>query len=89
MPKGVERLTSPRTLREFVVNSTGGKYGTKACKVEGLRQLNHLHGTLRIRGLGNVTDVEEAESSDLEKKKNIVGLDLRFDKEEEAATWDK
>ncbi|KAH9669968.1 hypothetical protein KPL70_022008 [Citrus sinensis] len=84
LPKGLERLTSLRTLREFVVSSTGGKYGTKACMVEGLRQLNHLRGTLRMRGLGNVTDVEEAEKADLEKKKNIVGLELRFDKEEDA-----
>ncbi|KAH9668926.1 hypothetical protein KPL70_021580 [Citrus sinensis] len=81
MPKGIERLTSLRTLSEFVVVNGSGKYGSKACNLEGLRYLNHLRGSLKIRGLGNVTDIDEAKSAHLDKKKNLVVLILRFNKE--------
>ncbi|KDO39602.1 hypothetical protein CISIN_1g042336mg [Citrus sinensis] len=78
MPKGIERLTCLRTLSEFVVVSRSDKYGNKACNLGGLRQLNHLRGSLRIRGLRNVTDVHEAKIVELEKKKNLLHLSLSF-----------
>lgn len=86
MPKGFERLTCLRTLTEFVVS--GGKYSGKACNIEGLRHLNHLGGVFRITGLGNVTDVDEAENAELEKKRNVVDLGLWFDKDEEGEEAD-
>ncbi|KAH9718585.1 hypothetical protein KPL71_022280 [Citrus sinensis] len=79
MPKGIERLTCLRTLRELVVSRKG-------CNLGGLRHLNHLRGSFRIRGLGNVTHVDEAKNSELDKKKNLVCLELWFDREEEEAT---
>ncbi|KAH9751253.1 hypothetical protein KPL71_014218 [Citrus sinensis] len=86
MPKGFERLTCLRTLTVFVVS--GGKYSGKACNIEGLRHLNHLGGVFRITGLGNVTDVDEAENAELEKKRNVVDLGLWFDKDEEGEEAD-
>ncbi|KAH9717486.1 hypothetical protein KPL71_021832 [Citrus sinensis] len=84
MPKGIEKLTSLRTLSEFVVASGGGRYGSEACKLEGLRHLNHLRGSLTVRGLGNVADVDEVKNAHLEKKKNLVRLILRFKDTDEA-----
>ncbi|XP_024039350.1 putative disease resistance protein RGA3 [Citrus clementina] len=83
MPKGMGSLTGLRTLSEFVAVSGGGKYGSKACNLDGLRHMNHLRGSLKIRGLGNVTDVDGAKNAELEKKKNLISLELEFDKEEE------
>lgn len=64
------------------------KYSSKACNIERLRQLNHLRGVFRITGLGNVTDVDEAENAELEKKRNVVDLGLWFDKDEEGEEAD-
>ncbi|KAJ4719014.1 Disease resistance protein [Melia azedarach] len=77
MPKGIERLTGLRSLAEFVV-SGDGQYGGKACNIGSLKHLNHLRGSLQIRGLGNVIDVEEARKAELEKKKNLSSLTLLF-----------
>lgn len=82
MPKGIERLTCLRTLSEFVVSGRG-KYGNKACNLEGMRDLNNLRGSLIIRGLGNVTSIDEAKTTNLDKKKNLVHLELRFNKEKD------
>lgn len=83
MPRGIERLTCLRTLSEFVVSRSGGKYGSKASNLEGLRHLNHLRGFLAIVGLGNVKDVDEAKNAELEKKKNLFRLELWFNNKEE------
>ncbi|KDO57002.1 hypothetical protein CISIN_1g042509mg [Citrus sinensis] len=83
LPRGIERLTCLRTLSEFVVSRSGGKYGSKASNLEGLRHLNHLRGFLAIVGLGNVKDVDEAKNAELEKKKNLFRLELWFNNKEE------
>ncbi|KAL4621619.1 hypothetical protein ACB092_06G242200 [Castanea dentata] len=74
-PRGIGRLTSLRTLRYFFVS---GKDDTKGCKLEELKNLNYLQGTLEIRGLGNVTNVTEAENAQLKKKKYLHDLNLYF-----------
>ena len=76
----------------FTLARVGGKYSSKACNLEGLRNLNHLRRFLQIRGLGNVTDADEAKNAHLEKKKNLVHLILDFTKREdedyeEAPMW--
>ncbi|GAY62610.1 hypothetical protein CUMW_219210, partial [Citrus unshiu] len=83
VPNGFERLTSLRTLSGFTLARVGGKYSSKACNLEGLRNLNHLRRFLQIRGLGNVTDADEAKNAHLEKKKNLVHLILDFEDEDE------
>ena len=67
----------------FTLARVGGKYSSKACNLEGLRNLNHLRRFLQIRGLGNVTDADEAKNAHLEKKKNLVHLILDFEDEDE------
>ncbi|KAH9717459.1 hypothetical protein KPL71_021822 [Citrus sinensis] len=92
VPNGFERLTGLRTLSGFTVARVDGEYSSKACNLEGLGNLNHLRGFLRICGLGNVTAADEAKNAHLEKKKNLVHLILDFTKREdedyeEAPMW--
>ncbi|XP_031247373.1 putative disease resistance protein RGA3 [Pistacia vera] len=79
IPKGIKRLTALRTLSKFVV-SGGGDHDSKACMLEGLKNLNHLEGSLEITGLGNLTNVSEAEMKEvLKNKENLTILSLNFD----------
>ncbi|KAL9459551.1 hypothetical protein AB3S75_002868 [Citrus x aurantiifolia] len=73
LPQGFGKLVNLRNLSEFIVSRSGG------CKLEDLRQLKHLRGSLKIQGLGNVRDADEAKSAELEKKKNLLDLVLSFD----------
>ncbi|XP_044482939.1 putative disease resistance protein RGA3 [Mangifera indica] len=77
IPKGIQRLSNLRTLRYFVVS---GSNDEKACSLEGLKYLN-LFGELRIKRLGNVSDVEEVKASPLKSHENLVGLGLDFNKD--------
>ncbi|XP_031261127.1 putative disease resistance protein At3g14460 [Pistacia vera] len=80
IPKGIEKLTGLQTLSEFVV-SGGGDDDSKACSLEGIKNLNNLEGSLQIRGLGNVTNVSEGKMKEaLKNKKYITDLKLQFDK---------
>ncbi|KDO36240.1 hypothetical protein CISIN_1g039885mg, partial [Citrus sinensis] len=83
LPHGFGRLVNLRHLSEFVVGITGSRNDSRSrgCKLEVLGQLRHLRGSLRIRGLGNVKDVDEAKSAGLENKMNLLHLGLGFDKE--------
>ena len=80
-PRGTGRLTSLKTLRYFFVS---GKDDNKGCKLEELKNLNHLQGTLEIRGLGNVANVTEAKNAQLKKKKHLRDLNLYFGGENDA-----
>ncbi|KAL9459136.1 hypothetical protein AB3S75_002513 [Citrus x aurantiifolia] len=83
LPHGFGKLENLRHLSEFVVGITGSRNDSRSrgCKLEVLGQLRHLRGSLRIRGLGNVKDVDEAKSAELENKVNLLHLGLWFDKE--------
>ncbi|GKV30467.1 hypothetical protein SLEP1_g39272 [Rubroshorea leprosula] len=74
MPKGLEKLTSLKTLNVFVVTQKGAT-------LSDLGNLNHLRGSLTIRGLGSVRDQREAEKAQLQNKKGITNLTLKFDLE--------
>jgi hypothetical protein len=74
-------LTSLRTLS--CPFSISGKDDSKGCNLGELKNLNHLQGTLQIRGLGNVVDVYEVENAQLKKKIHLRNLDLWFDGEYE------
>ncbi|XP_030972225.1 putative disease resistance protein RGA3 [Quercus lobata] len=75
-PKGIGRLSSLRTLNTFVV---GGIDDIDGCKLGELKNLNHLKGSLTIKRLKNVTDVQEAENAQLKDKKHLRELRLSFD----------
>ncbi|XP_044497262.1 putative disease resistance protein RGA3 [Mangifera indica] len=81
MHKGIEKLTCLRTLIEFVSSSDGSKAcSTLAC----LKDLKHLRGRLKIRGLGNVTNVSEVKRMQiLSNKEHLFYLKLYFDKDGE------
>ncbi|XP_044496670.1 putative disease resistance protein RGA1 isoform X2 [Mangifera indica] len=83
MPKGVEKLTGLRRLSEFVIPG-GGDHDNKACSFEGLKNLNRLEGSLKVRGLGNLTDVSDGKLTNVFKnKEKLDWLDLEFYKSEE------
>ncbi|GAY67770.1 hypothetical protein CUMW_259120 [Citrus unshiu] len=82
MPVGIGRLTGLRTLGEFPVSAGGGVDGRKACRLESLKNLEHLQ-VCGIRRLGDVSDVGEAKRLELDKNKYLSCLRLSFDKEEE------
>ncbi|KAK8551267.1 hypothetical protein V6N12_039915 [Hibiscus sabdariffa] len=77
MPKGMQRLTCLRTLKEVVVSN--GSNGYQAFTLADLSNLSCLRGDLKIRGLGNAADVTEARKAKLHTKKDLVGLTLNFD----------
>ena len=72
-PKGFEKLISLRTLSYFNI---GGKNEREGCKLGELTKLNHLQGTLRIYGLGNMIDVSDDEDARLKMKKYLHCLEL-------------
>ncbi|XP_031254264.1 putative disease resistance protein RGA3 [Pistacia vera] len=80
IPIGIQRLTNLRILREFVLSGGGGN-GDKACSLEGLKYLD-LFEELYIRGLGNISDVNEAKRSKIKNQKNLLHLTLDFRKDE-------
>ena len=81
LPRGIGRLTSLRTLNfPFFIS---GKDDSKGCNLGELKNLNHLRGTLQIKGLGNVVDVYEVENAQLKKKIHLRNLELWFDGEYE------
>ncbi|XVF79267.1 hypothetical protein PTKIN_Ptkin14bG0207700 [Pterospermum kingtungense] len=51
--------------------------------VANLENLNNVQGFLQIRQLGDVRDVEEAKRAGLQNKRDLVGLNLRFGREDE------
>nr|POF10738.1 putative disease resistance protein [Quercus suber] len=53
------------------------------CKLGELKNLVHLKGSLEIKGLENVTDVQEAENAQLKKKIHLRELRLWFGGEAE------
>ena len=82
MVVGIGRLTGLRTLGEFHVSGGGGVDGRKACRLESLKNLEHLQ-VCGIRRLGDVSDVGEAKRLELDKKKYLSYLRLEFDKKKE------
>ncbi|KAJ6417865.1 hypothetical protein OIU84_001281 [Salix udensis] len=76
MPKGIERLTSLRTLDCFIVCG-GGENESKAANLRELKNLDHIKGSLEIRNLrgGGIEDAAEAQ---LKNKKRLRCLELNF-----------
>nr|POF05708.1 putative ribonuclease h protein [Quercus suber] len=70
-----EKLSCLRTLSDFNI---GGKDDGEVCKLRELKNLNQLQGSLRIYGLRNVVDVDEAQIAELKKKTHLSRLVLHF-----------
>ncbi|XP_050275287.1 putative disease resistance protein RGA3 isoform X8 [Quercus robur] len=77
-PRGTGRLSSLTKLGHFFV---GGKDDSQRCGLGELKDLNHLQGTLKIYGLGNVVDACEAKNAELKKKIGLCDLYLYFSEE--------
>uniref|UniRef100_A0A7N2L7N6 Disease resistance protein RGA3 n=2 Tax=Quercus lobata TaxID=97700 RepID=A0A7N2L7N6_QUELO len=76
--RGIRRLSSLPKLSHF---SIGGKDDSQRCELGELKNLNHLQGTLKIYGLGNVVDACEVKNAELKKKIGLYDLDLYFSAE--------
>ncbi|KAK4594997.1 hypothetical protein RGQ29_018652 [Quercus rubra] len=76
-PKGIGKLIGLRTLSEFNI---GDKNDREGCKLGELKNLNQLRGTLKIYGMENVVNVDEAHNAQLKDKIHLRGLVLMFEK---------
>ena len=73
--KGIGKLIGLRTLSHFNV---GDKNDREGCKLGELKNLNQLRGTLKICGMENVVNVDEAHNAQLKDKIHLRGLVLMF-----------
>ncbi|KAJ6354814.1 hypothetical protein OIU77_005421 [Salix suchowensis] len=71
--RGFEGLGCLRELDEFHVSGSG-----EGSNIGGLKNLNHLEGSLRIKWLGDVQDPDEVKKAELKSKKNLTWLGLEF-----------
>ncbi|XP_058107105.1 disease resistance protein RGA2-like isoform X1 [Magnolia sinica] len=76
LPQGIGKLSSLRTLTKFIV---GGD--DEGCKWGELKHLNHLQGSLYIKGLENVRSRDEAREAELNKKQYLHSLTFEYDDE--------
>ncbi|KAK4595009.1 hypothetical protein RGQ29_018661 [Quercus rubra] len=75
-PKGIGKLIGLRTLSKFNI---GDKNDREGCKLGELKNLNQLRGTLKIYGMENVVNVDEAHNAQLKDKIHLSGLVLVFE----------
>jgi hypothetical protein len=73
MPVGIGELKSLQTLTNFVVGKDPGS------KIEGLMNLKFLQGRLCISRLENVLDAEDARRANLNGKKNLDELAMKWE----------
>ncbi|KAJ6373407.1 hypothetical protein OIU76_027698 [Salix suchowensis] len=71
--RGVEGLGCLRELDEFHVSGSG-----EGSTIGGLKNLNHLRGSLSIKWLGDVKDPDEVKKAELKSKIKLTQLDLGF-----------
>ncbi|KAF3952751.1 hypothetical protein CMV_021721 [Castanea mollissima] len=74
-PKGIGKLIGLRTLSIFNISDKDHREG---CKLGDLKNLNQLRGTLRINGMANVVNVDEAQNAQLKDKIHLCRLELSF-----------
>ncbi|XP_050279105.1 putative disease resistance RPP13-like protein 1 isoform X2 [Quercus robur] len=72
MPVGIEKLKNLQTLSNFVVGKDNGS------KIGDLMNLEFLRGRLCISSLENVLDVEDARRANLNGKKNLDALEIKW-----------
>ncbi|KAJ6354873.1 hypothetical protein OIU77_005466 [Salix suchowensis] len=76
--RGFEGLGCLRELDEFHVSGSG-----EGSNIGGLKNLNHLQGSLEIKWLGDVKDPDEVKKAELKSKKNLTRLGLGFSSKRE------
>ncbi|PON84859.1 NB-ARC domain, LRR domain containing protein [Trema orientale] len=74
MPWQIGKLKNLQTLNEFFVGKSNGSAGIKH-----LKELQHLHGELHIRGLENVVDVKDVHEAELKNKKFLSKLIIMWE----------
>ncbi|GAU28247.1 hypothetical protein TSUD_118540 [Trifolium subterraneum] len=72
MPKNIGKLNKLQSLTYFIVEE---QYGSVLKELE---KLNHLHGRIDIKGLGNVIDPADAATANLKDKKYLEELHMKF-----------
>ncbi|RHN65936.1 putative P-loop containing nucleoside triphosphate hydrolase, leucine-rich repeat domain, L [Medicago truncatula] len=72
MPKNMGKLNNLQTLSYFIVEAHNES------DLKDLAKLNHLHGTIHIKGLGNVSDPADAATSNLKDKKYLEEFQMEF-----------
>uniref|UniRef100_A0A7N2LKG9 Disease resistance RPP13-like protein 1 n=1 Tax=Quercus lobata TaxID=97700 RepID=A0A7N2LKG9_QUELO len=72
MPVGIEKLKNLHTLSNFVVGKGSGS------NIGDLMNLEFLRGRLCISSLENVLDVEDARRANLNGKKNLDALEIKW-----------
>lgn len=73
IPNGIGRLINLHTLPVITV-----KRGAWHCNLRDLKDMQNLSGKLCLKGLDNVTSVDEAEEANLCSKQHIRALNLIF-----------
>ena len=74
-PKGIGKLSRLRTLNTFNIGDTDD---SEVCKLGELKFLNQLQGTLTIKGMENVVNVDDAQNAQLKDKIHLRGLVLLY-----------
>ncbi|RHN65955.1 putative P-loop containing nucleoside triphosphate hydrolase, leucine-rich repeat domain, L [Medicago truncatula] len=72
MPKHMGKLNNLQSLSYFIVEAHNES------DLKDLAKLNQLHGTIHIKGLGNVSDPADAATSNLKDKKYLEELQMEF-----------
>ena len=72
MPKHMAKLNNLQSLSYFIVEEQNGS------DLKELAKLNHLHGTIHIEGLGNVSDLADTAAVNMKDKKYLEELNMKF-----------
>ncbi|XP_060967340.1 putative disease resistance protein At3g14460 [Cannabis sativa] len=75
IPLQLSKLQNLQTLNSFVV----GKNKDSAASIKLLKEFQHLHGSLSIKGLQNVSSLEEVSAAALNNFKFLSHLSLEWD----------
>ncbi|PON33385.1 NB-ARC domain, LRR domain containing protein, partial [Parasponia andersonii] len=75
MPPNICNMTNLQTLTDYVLCKSDGS------RIKELGELQLLHGSLSISGLGNVKNVGDVSKANLKHKKYLSELILRWDNE--------
>ncbi|CAJ2648998.1 putative disease resistance RPP13-like protein 1 [Trifolium pratense] len=72
MSKNIGKLNKLQSLSYFIVEEQNGSV------LKELEKINHLHGRIRIEGLGNAIDPPDAAMANFKDKKYLEELHLNF-----------
>lgn len=76
-PKGIGKLTSLRTLTDIIARADCDD--PKVFCIGDLENLNNLRETLRLKLVGNVIDVQQADRAKLQNKTRLKNIEIYLD----------